>query len=103
MTLQENTYLSLWRGVQRYYWKPGRRTRVEIASEVCDRHRLSITELVSKSRERRIAWPRQEAMYMMRLQGFTLNQIGRYLGGRDHSTVLTGVKRHLERLASVTD
>ena len=98
MTLQESTYLSLWHGVQ-----PKRRRMVDIAGEVCDRYGLSITELLGKSRERRIAWPRQEAMYLMRCEGFTLNQIGRYFGGMDHSSIWYGFHRHLERLASVTE
>jgi chromosomal replication initiator protein len=50
---------------------------------------LSNEELLSRNRSKKIALPRQIAMYLMREMGhFSLPQIGQTLGGRDHTTVL---------------
>ena len=50
---------------------------------------ISNEELLSRNRSKKIALPRQVAMYLMREMGhFSLPQIGQTLGGRDHTTVL---------------
>jgi chromosomal replication initiator protein len=50
---------------------------------------LSREELLSRNRSKKIALPRQVAMYLMREMGnASLPQIGETLGGRDHTTVL---------------
>ena len=50
---------------------------------------LSNDELLSRNRSRKIALPRQIAMYLMREMGnASLPQIGETLGGRDHTTVM---------------
>ena len=50
---------------------------------------LSNEELLSRNRSKKIALPRQIAMYLMREMGnSSLPQIGETLGGRDHTTVL---------------
>ena len=47
--------------------------------------------MLSTSRERTIALPRQVAMYLMREEAqCSLPRIGSYLGNRDHSTVMHG-------------
>ncbi len=46
-------------------------------------------ELKSSTRARRVLLPRQVAMYIARrLTDLSLNEIGRFFGGRDHATVL---------------
>ena len=48
---------------------------------------------------RRIAWPRQVAMYLAReLTGESLPAIGRHFGGRDHTTVLHAWRRTSARI-----
>jgi hypothetical protein len=69
-----------------------------ILEDVATRHDLTVADLISDARPNRIAHPRQEAMYLMvAAQRWSTPQIGRVLGGRDHTTVLTGVRRHAER------
>jgi chromosomal replication initiator protein len=41
-----------------------------------------------------IVRPRHEAMYLARCAGWTYPEIGRAFGGRDHSTVIHGVRKH---------
>lgn len=63
----------------------------EITAQIASAHLLTVTEMRGKSRERHIAWPRQEAMLAMVEEGFSLQQIGRFLN-RDHTTVMTGAR-----------
>lgn len=64
------------------------------------RHGLSIADLTGPSRRRSVALARAEAMYLARnLTGRTLEGIGVGFGGRDHTTVLHGI-RVIERLRS---
>lgn len=56
-------------------------------------------DLLSKRRDARTAGARQVAMYLMRNDGReTFPQIGRVLGGRDHTTVLHGCAKIERRL-----
>lgn len=53
---------------------------------------VPISELRGQSRARIFAWPRQEACWLMRQRtSLSLPAIGRVLGGRDHTTVLSSV------------
>lgn len=50
---------------------------------------LSIEELLGKSREQRLAFPRQIAMYLLREEAkYSYPAIGTHIGGRDHTTVM---------------
>ncbi len=50
---------------------------------------VTANEIRSSSRTRRVLLPRQTAMYLSRqLTDLSLNEIGRFFGGRDHATVL---------------
>jgi len=56
--------------------------------------------LLSRSRTRPIARPRQILMYLLRTQlGLPLQEIGRLTGGRDHTTVMHAVEK-ITHLAS---
>jgi chromosomal replication initiation ATPase DnaA len=71
-----------------------------IAERVAAEHDLTLSDLRRGGRERVYSWPRQVAMAAMRDAGYSLSQIGRFMSGRDHSTVSYGVKRARERAAS---
>ncbi len=61
----------------------------DILKAVTTRYRVRLTDLQSKRRSRSIVLPRQICMYLARaLTGHSLEEIGGYFGGRDHSTVL---------------
>lgn len=90
--------LSLWRGK---VGTPGRWLMPEIIELVAEAYDLKVDDLLGHCRERRLAWPRQHAMWLMSQQAhLSLPMIGRFLGGRDHTTVLHGIKRHQDRLAA---
>jgi len=64
-----------------------------IVSEVCTYFALKQKELRGRRRPARIARPRQVAMYLLRnLTDMSLTEIGDILGGRDHTTIIHGVK-----------
>ncbi|MBM3139926.1 MAG: chromosomal replication initiator protein DnaA [Candidatus Rokubacteria bacterium] len=72
-----------------------------IMEAVCRYFEIDQQALLSKSREKRVAYPRQIAMYLMReLGNRSLVEIGDALGGRDHSTVHHGWRK-MERALSV--
>jgi chromosomal replication initiator protein len=46
-------------------------------------------EILGKSREQRLALPRQVAMYLLREEGkCSFPSIGEHVGGRDHTTAM---------------
>lgn len=66
-----------------------------IIGEVAAKHRISPIELCSNRRLKALAFARYEAMYRMRTETrMTTPEIGRRLGGRDHTTVLHGLSRY---------
>ena len=66
----------------------------EIQRLVVDYYNISISNLIGPSRERVYARPRQIAMYLCKqLTSRSMPEIGRRFGGRDHTTVLHGVRR----------
>ena len=55
---------------------------------------LTTDRLISRDRSRAVALPRQVAMYLMRQEiDISLPQIGKEIGGRDHSTVMYAIDK----------
>ncbi len=79
---------------------PARRanvTRDDVINAVLRHFEVGRRELAGKSRTKEIVLPRQIAMYLLRVEtDASLLEIGGELGGRDHTTVLHGV-RQIER------
>lgn len=60
-----------------------------VLKAVSNRFNVSVSQLQSKCRARNLTLPRQIAMYLSRkLTSMSLKEIGGYIGGRDHSTVI---------------
>jgi hypothetical protein len=78
--------------------KAGARKYVHILHDMAVKYNLSQIELIGRNRDQRIMKARQEAYYLMQRAGYSLPQIGQFLGGRDHTTVLSGIRRHEKRL-----
>jgi chromosomal replication initiator protein len=77
---------------------PPRKTGIEdIQRKTAEFYKLDIRDLHSKERSRRVARPRQVAMYLSReLTMRSLPEIGRRFGDRDHTTVLHACRRIAE-------
>jgi hypothetical protein len=66
----------------------------DIIDVVCEHFRCSQIDLRSQRRTAKIVEPRQIAMYLAaKITEKSLPQIGNALGGRDHTTVLHGVRK----------
>lgn len=66
----------------------------EIQRKVSDHYNIRLSDIVGPKRVRSYARPRQVAMYLCKqLTSRSLPEIGRRFGGRDHTTVMHGVKR----------
>lgn len=65
---------------------------------IAEDYGLTLEDILGPDRRQRIAHPRQHVMWSLRRMGFSYPHIGQILG-RDHSTVVAGVRRHEERMA----
>ena len=74
---------------------PGAKTSIEdIQHKTAEFYKLDVKDFHSPQRARRVARPRQVAMYLSRkLTTRSLPEIGRRFGGRDHTTVLHACRR----------
>jgi chromosomal replication initiator protein len=71
-----------------------RTTLDDIVSAVTDHFGMRRAELQSKRRTKALTEPRQMCMFLARkLTNLSLEEIGVFFGGRDHSTVLYGAER----------
>ncbi len=72
----------------------------EIQRQVADYYNIRMSDIIGPKRLRTYARPRQVAMYLAKqLTSRSLPEIGRRFGGRDHTTVMHGVRR-IEELKS---
>ncbi|WP_282182188.1 chromosomal replication initiator protein DnaA [Aliiroseovarius marinus] len=75
----------------------------EIQRKVSEHYNIRLSDLIGPRRVRTIARPRQVAMYLAKhMTSRSLPEIGRRFGGRDHTTVMHGVKR-IDELKGVDD
>jgi chromosomal replication initiator protein len=66
----------------------------DIQRKVSDHYNIRLSDLIGPKRLRTYARPRQVAMFLAKtMTSRSLPEIGRRFGGRDHTTVMHGVKR----------
>jgi len=66
----------------------------EIQRKVAEHYNIRLSDMLSPRRARAIARPRQIAMFLCKeLTAKSLPEIGRKFGGRDHTTIMHGIKR----------
>lgn len=95
--------LSLWRGP---IYVKGKSAR-EIVTEIAESHGFTFDNMAGPGKFRELSQARQEAMWacrqVTRKDGkprYSYPFLGRLFGGRDHTTVLWGERRHAERMAA---
>jgi chromosomal replication initiator protein len=65
---------------------------------VCDFYTIRISDIKAKRRTKDVALPRQVAMYLSKkVTNASLNDIGKFFGGKDHATVIYACKQVEER------
>ena len=76
-------------------------TSAHVQKIVSDYYNLTTEELVSQKRSKNISYPRQIAMYLLRIMtDMSLPKIGSDFGGRDHTTVMHAVDKIQTELKS---
>ena len=74
--------------------RPDPTSVADIQRAVCGHFRLSNSELLSKDRHKSVAFARQVAMYLCRQRlKCSFPELGRAFGNRDHTTVISAVRR----------
>ena len=66
----------------------------EIAAEVAQKYQVTLERMKSHDRRAVFNMPRYEAWHLCHKEGITTPVIGRYFGGRDHTTILHGLGRY---------
>ena len=88
-----------------------------ILRTVCDHFEVKVSDIISRRRPQALSFARHVAMYFLReMTEQSLSEIGTALGGRDHTTVLHGIRKierestddgrlrdHLSRIRSALD
>jgi len=64
-----------------------------IIAAVAATYGVTTADLIGKSRRRVFSFPRMAAAYVLIQRGNSASQVGRFLGGRDHSTILHAGKQ----------
>lgn len=73
----------------------------EIQRKVAEHYNVRLADMIGPKRLRTIARPRQVAMYLCKqLTSRSLPEIGRRFGGRDHTTIMHGVRKIDELMAA---
>ena len=76
----------------------------EVMSAVVNFFNIKSSELVGPKRDKNISLPRQILMYLLRNDlKIPLMEIGRFLGGRDHTTIMHGVEKITKLLSESED
>ncbi len=73
----------------------------QILDVVTKYYNVRLSDLQSKKRHKSIAFPRQVCMYLARRHTrYSLEEIGGYFGGRDHTTVMHAVRTVSDDMAA---
>ncbi len=79
--------------------EPDQLTPERVVTATADAFGVRADVLFGRRRTQSVALPRQTAMYLLRqLTGLSLVEIGRVVGGRDHTTVMYACDRVAERM-----
>jgi len=70
--------------------------------EVCLKHCIPADRIEGYARRPRIVRARQELMYLLRQDGWTVEAIGEAVN-RDHTTVIHGIRQHEKNMRKAID
>ena len=71
----------------------------DIVSETARKYGLTTRQIIGSDQSNHVSMARQECFYRLSKElGYSTPRIGSLIGGRDHSTVFHGIKRHQNRI-----
>ena len=75
-----------------------RQHTMDILEEVAEKHGIKSADILGPSRLVVVSTARHEAAYRIVVEmGMSLPMVGRFLGGRDHTTILNSVRRYVKQ------
>lgn len=75
--------------------RPASSVRKELLRQVIDAHKIEFNELISDRRNQKLVKARFELYWKLKtFTSMSYPEIGRFLGGRDHTTILYGVRKY---------
>ncbi len=78
-----------------------------ILRQVASHFNVSLADILSHRRTKNVTWPRQIACYLAKHHTqLTLPQLGRRVGGRDHTTIMSAIRvteRRMEKIPSFAE
>lgn len=78
-------------------WSPPL-TMAQMAQDVATEHGFTVADLRGEGRRYKLSHARQALMHRIYATGrFSLTQIGNFLGGKHHATILFGIRAHERR------
>ena len=79
-------------------------TPAEVINIISSFYGIGIQQLKGEKRNKSIAWPRQVLMFILRNDlRLPLEEVGRLLGGRDHTTVIHAAEKVRQELEGNTN
>lgn len=76
----------------------------KVIEVVAKEWQVTVDALIGRDRSKKVAQPRQVAMYLLRKEtDWSLPQIGEMLGGRDHTTVMYAIQKISGEIETKTD
>lgn len=73
-----------------------------IIAEVSEKHRISVNQIKGPSRLREVIAARFEVYWRLHDElGYSLGMVGEACGGKDHSGVLHGIRKHQSRMEAI--
>ena len=88
---------SLWRGVIDLNPRPP--TMADLLAQAASDGQITLDEIRGPSQHRIHSRPRQAFYHAALAAGFSTTQAARFVGRTDHTTALTGARRHAARCA----
>lgn len=75
-----------------------------IVEEVIDKHGITFAQIVGRQRSRPLCAARFEAYFRLSEEtSLSLPQIGRIMGGKDHTSVFHGIRKYRQRIEASHD
>jgi chromosomal replication initiation ATPase DnaA len=77
--------------------KPSRKVAVSIIKEVAEKHGISVADIIGPNRHKNLVSARHEAIGIVAATHwhYSLPQLGRLFGGRDHTTIMHAICRRV--------